>query len=258
MQIDWFTIVAQIVNFLILVGLLKKFLYGPIIRAMDDRERRIASRLEEANTRERQAQEQVQSYREKREDLDRTRDEMLDRAREDAAETRHELIASAREDVQQMQQQWRRALRDEQNSFLSDLRREAGNGICQITTRIMRDLANQRLQDHIVEVFLDRVRDFEGDDREALLEAITDAGGQVMVRTTFELRDEQQEKVTQFLRDRFSEDGKVEFELAEDLICGIELRSGGRRLGWNVEDYLGALGESLAAALQEEVGRDGE
>jgi hypothetical protein len=36
------------------------------------------------------------------------------------------------------------------------------------------------------------------------------------------------------------------------------LRSGGRRLGWNVEDYLGALGESLAAALQEEVGRDGE
>ena len=49
MQIDWFTVVAQIVNFLTLVGLLKKFLYGPIIRAMDDRERRIASRLEEAN-----------------------------------------------------------------------------------------------------------------------------------------------------------------------------------------------------------------
>ena len=57
MQIDWFTVVAQIVNFLILVWLLKKFLYGPIIRAMDDRERRIASRLEEANARERQAQE---------------------------------------------------------------------------------------------------------------------------------------------------------------------------------------------------------
>jgi len=69
MQIDWFTVVAQIVNFLILVGLLKKFLYGPIIRAMDDRERRIASRLEEANARERQAQEEVQSYRQKREDL---------------------------------------------------------------------------------------------------------------------------------------------------------------------------------------------
>jgi len=258
MQIDWFTVVAQIVNFLILVGLLKKFLYGPIIRAMDDRERRIASRLEEANARERQAQEEVQSYREKRECLDRTRDEMLDRAREVAEKTRHELIASAREEVRQLQEQWRESLRDEQESFLNDLRREAGGAICAIAARIMRDLANQRLQDHIVEVFLDRVKDFGGEDRDALVDAIARADGQVAVRTTFELDREQQERVTQFVRDSFSEDGKVEFERSDDLICGIELRSGGRRLGWNVEDYLHALGKSLGAALEEEIGSDGE
>ena len=36
---DWFTVIAQIINFLILVALLKRFLYGPIIRAMERRER---------------------------------------------------------------------------------------------------------------------------------------------------------------------------------------------------------------------------
>jgi F-type H+-transporting ATPase subunit b len=48
MLIDWFTVVAQIINFLILVALLKHFLYGRIIKAMDQREERINSRLEEA------------------------------------------------------------------------------------------------------------------------------------------------------------------------------------------------------------------
>ena len=38
MQIDWFTLLAQIVNFLLLVWLLKHFLYGRVVRAMDERE----------------------------------------------------------------------------------------------------------------------------------------------------------------------------------------------------------------------------
>ncbi len=48
MLINWFTVLAQIVNFLILVYLLKRFLYGPIIRAMQEREKKIARRLQDA------------------------------------------------------------------------------------------------------------------------------------------------------------------------------------------------------------------
>ena len=49
MHIDWLTVVAQIVNFLVLVYLLKRFLYGPILQAMDDRQAGIAARLQEAD-----------------------------------------------------------------------------------------------------------------------------------------------------------------------------------------------------------------
>jgi F-type H+-transporting ATPase subunit b len=37
MLIDWFTVGAQVLNFLILVWLLKRFLYGPILDAIDAR-----------------------------------------------------------------------------------------------------------------------------------------------------------------------------------------------------------------------------
>ena len=48
MHIDWFVFFAQIVNFLILVWLLKKFLYSRIIKAIDDREAKITATFEEA------------------------------------------------------------------------------------------------------------------------------------------------------------------------------------------------------------------
>jgi F-type H+-transporting ATPase subunit b len=50
MLIDWFTVGAQVVNFLILVWLLKRFLYKPILHAIDERERRIAKELADADT----------------------------------------------------------------------------------------------------------------------------------------------------------------------------------------------------------------
>ena len=45
MHIDWFVLFCQVFNFLLLVYLLKRFLYGRIIKAMDDREAKIAARF---------------------------------------------------------------------------------------------------------------------------------------------------------------------------------------------------------------------
>jgi F-type H+-transporting ATPase subunit b len=48
MLIDWFTVGAQVLNFLILVWLMKRFLYQPILDAIDAREQRIAAELANA------------------------------------------------------------------------------------------------------------------------------------------------------------------------------------------------------------------
>ncbi|HMR03616.1 MAG TPA: F0F1 ATP synthase subunit B, partial [Candidatus Competibacter phosphatis] len=56
MQIDWFTVAAQIVNFLLLVWLLKRFLYRPVLDAMAARQQKIAAALEEAQAKTQQAE----------------------------------------------------------------------------------------------------------------------------------------------------------------------------------------------------------
>ena len=65
MQIDWLTTGAQIINFLVLLWLLKRFLYQPVIRAMDRREEKIAHRIREAEHREQTATAQAQAFQDK-------------------------------------------------------------------------------------------------------------------------------------------------------------------------------------------------
>ena len=48
MSIDWITVAAQVANFLVLVWLLKRFLYRPILDGIDAREAEIAGRMQVA------------------------------------------------------------------------------------------------------------------------------------------------------------------------------------------------------------------
>ena len=63
MHIDWFVFLAQIFNFLLLMYLLKRFLFGRIIKAMDDREAKIAARFQEAEELKLKASEEADALR---------------------------------------------------------------------------------------------------------------------------------------------------------------------------------------------------
>ena len=77
MLIDWFTVIAQIVNFLILVWLLQRFLYRPILDAIDAREKRIAAALTEAEANKEEAQKERDAFQHQNEEFSRQRASLL-------------------------------------------------------------------------------------------------------------------------------------------------------------------------------------
>jgi len=98
MLIDWFTVGAQALNFLILMWLLKRYLYKPMLRAIDARERRIADELADAKAKKVEAQSECDEFRRKNADFDQQRAELLSLATEDAKVERQRLLDAARKD----------------------------------------------------------------------------------------------------------------------------------------------------------------
>jgi F-type H+-transporting ATPase subunit b len=84
MLIDWFTVAAQLVNFLILVWLLKHFLFKPITNAIDTREKRIATELANADAKKADAEKERVAFEKKNQDFDQQRTALMNKATEDA------------------------------------------------------------------------------------------------------------------------------------------------------------------------------
>lgn len=243
MQIDWITVSAQIVNFLILVWLLKRFLYQPVIRAMERREQRIADRLNEAQQREQQAGEQVQRYQDKSDELEQRREEILTKAKEEAEQQKKQLPSEAREEVSEKRDSWQRQADQEKEDFLGNLRRQVAESVQTIARKTLRDLADAGLEEQLAHRFIERLKSLDKKARQAL----ADSSEPARIASAFELDSAVRGRLTRAIHEQLAEGIEVDYTQSPELLCGIELSRGSQRLDWNLADYM----EELEAGINE-------
>jgi len=248
MLIDWFTVAAQIVNFLVLVALMKYFLYERIVRTIDEREKHIVQRLAEADEKNKEAERAVEQARARILEQERKADEMMIHAQQEADTQRDQMVRKAREAVRDLETKWHQDLERERQSFLAELRRRAGVEILSVTRRALADLACADVQHCAVQVFLDKLRSFDA----AALHELADH--ELVVASALELPDETKREIRYVLENRLGGAIQVAFERASSMSWGIELRGNGRRIGWNSSTYVDALEENLKEVLEHHSG----
>ena len=250
MLIDWFTVVAQIINFLILVWLLKHFLYDRVIQAMDAREEKVRARLESAEEKEKESENAAEDYRRKNQEIDKKRKEMLDRAKKEAENQRKELIRQAREDVDHLRSKWEESVQQEKASFLLQLKQLAGQQVVAVSRRALKDLADAELEEQCIAVFLNRLKKMNQEKRNQIIQALQGNGRQAVVRSGFEISSSDRQKITKALHDYLSKEVEVQYETDAAMIAGVEIKSSGQKLTWSIGSYLGDLEARAREALE--------
>ena len=250
MNIDWFTFAAQIVNFLILVALLRWLLYGRIVRAMKSREEKIANQFKEADQKRAEAEQEVDEYEEKTRQLDQQRETLLQEARREADEEQQRLLREAREEVDRQRDQWQEAYHRDRDDVLVDVRRQAGRMGLATARRTLSQLAGAELETRMCDTFAEQLPNLDDQQREEIAQHLADGDAKVSVRSAFDVPDPQRKQLREIIRETFGYDGQVAFEDSSSLVCGLELDVGGYSFGWNVNDFLSDLETELDERLQ--------
>ena len=151
MPIDWFTVIAQAINFLILVWLLQRFLYKPILHAIDEREKGIANQLADAEAKKAEAQHELDDFRHKNETFDQGRAALLKNATDEAKAERQRLVDEARKDADALRAKRQEGLRTEQQNLSQDIVRWTQKEVFAIAKKTLSDLAATSLEERMSE-----------------------------------------------------------------------------------------------------------
>ncbi len=259
MLIDWFTVVAQIVNFAILLLLLRRFLYRPILRAMQEREQKIVARLQEAERIQAEADRLAEEYRRKHQEIDTARQQLLTAAREEAERTRAEQLRRIRAETDEVRRRWHHAVQNEKADFLGDLKRRAAAQTHAVMRNALADLAGVDLERHVVRRFVEQLRTLDDNMRRVMAGQDNDAQADpdpqpIIVCSAFELSNDLRQAVEQGIHEHIADNAdiarrRVIFTVEPELLCGIELRTPGYKIAWSLESYLDALEEHMSAVF---------
>ncbi len=249
MLIDWFTVGAQALNFIVLVWLMKRFLYKPILNAIEARESRIAKELADANAKRSEATKERDQFEKKNADLDRQRTELLSRATEDANTERQRLLDQARQVADALTTQRQEALKSEARDLTQAIALQTQHEVFSIARKTLDDLANTSLEERVTETFVREVHALGGQAKQLLGDALKSGSSPARVRSAFDLPADQQATIQRALSEAFSSEILLRFETVPHLICGIELAAGGQKISWSIAGYLTSMEQGLSGLL---------
>jgi F-type H+-transporting ATPase subunit b len=252
MMFDWFTVGAQALNFLVLVWLMKRFLYKPILDAVDAREKRIALALADAALKQTTAQKERDEFQMKNEDFDRQRNELLGQAKDEAKAERQRLLDEARHVADTLRAKKQDALANELQTLHQDIARRSREEVFAVAKKVLTDLAGLSLEERMGEVFTRRLRELDDEARAGLASALKTSSDTVHVRSTFDLPATRRDDIQQALNESLSSDIQIQFDTTPDLISGIELTANGWKVPWNIADTLGSLEERVGELIKEQ------
>lgn len=249
MLINWFTVVAQVINFLVLVWLLRRFLYKPILDAIDAREKGIAAQLAEAEAKKADAQKERDDFQHKNEAFDKERAELLKKATDDANAERQKLLDQARQDADTLRAKRQEALQNEQLHLSQKIIRWTQKEVFGITRKALSDLANASLEERMSEAFVGRLRALNGTAKDQLITAFKNSPQPAQIRSAFQMPQEQRSVVESAVKEMFAVETPVQFETVPELVGGIELSVNGQKVAWSIAEYLTTLEKSASELL---------
>ncbi|QDT97168.1 F0F1 ATP synthase subunit delta [Gimesia aquarii] len=258
MSIDWFTFIAQILNFLVLVWLLTHFLYKPIINAMSEREKQMAMEHEKTLTAQQQAESEAENYQLKTEELAHAKDDLLADAGKEIQHWKEEHLNQARAEVDQAKTEWYRTLSRERHSFIREARLLISNHIQKMSRRILTELANVDIQQQTIDIFLKEIEKIDTQQKQRIISLLDSTKHRVLVESAFALGKTDLEKVRTFLHQFLGEELAIEFREKSELICGMELHVAGYKVAWSIQESLEELEEEFVRSLNEEMTLESE
>tara|TARA_R110002051_G_scaffold104456_3_gene177151 strand:- start:20473 stop:21255 length:783 start_codon:yes stop_codon:yes gene_type:complete len=253
MKINWFTLIAQIINFLVLMWLLKRYLYNPILNAIDLRENKIVAQLKDAEAKKAEAEKERDEFNKKNETFERQKGELMQKAIVESNEEGRKLKEEARNEANVLKAKLEKNIQDSQENRNLEIAQKIQQEVVAIAKKTLTDLSSASLEEQSVLTFIKRINELKEDEKQKMISTLTSRKNPILVKSAFKLSTKLQTEIQQSINAVLDEESQFQFKIAPELISGIELSANGYKLSWSISEYINSLEKSMNDSAQENI-----
>jgi len=246
MKINWFTLIAQVINFLVLMWLLKRYLYKPILKAIDERENKILEQLKDAEAKKTEAEKERDEFDQKNKIFDKKKAEMMQKVISETNAEEQKLKEKVRDEVNSLKTKLERAVLYEQEKRDDEITQKIEKEVLAITRKALADLSSVSLEEQSVNTFIHNIKALSEDEKKGILSEIKSGTDPILIESAFELPSKLKLAIEKSISAILGTTCQFEFKTLSELISGIQLTANGYRLSWNVSAYLNSFEKSIS------------
>lgn len=238
MELNWSTFVLEIINFLILVWILKRFLYKPVLDVIARRRAGIEQTLAEAKTLHANAKALQDQYEHRLQDWEQERQQSRDSLQTDIETERTRLMEEVRRSLDQEQEKAR--VSEQRRLQLSTNKAEETALMqgAQFATQLLTSAVGPELEDRLLKLLIDDLGRLSSKRLAQLRGNLGETPSEIRIASAYPLTETQRQTLEQALKDTTQLNLPFRYEQDDALLAGLHISIGTWVLGINVRDEL--------------------
>ena len=238
MELNWSTFLLEIINFLVLVWILKRFLYRPILSILGKRRQNIQQSLSEATERHAQAIELEQQYKQRLDDWSLEKQQLMQALQQEIQAERTQKLEQLNSELTHEREKTIVVEQRRQVEKLAQYQHTAHQQGARFASRLLSAVASRELESRLFELFITTFDELNKERKETLHNACENSSKTMTVTSAFGLSSSQQQQLEKKLKVLCNRPVKIEYEIDPQLLAGLRLLIGSSVLGINLQDEL--------------------
>lgn len=247
MQINWFEIVAQMINFFILLFLLHKLFYKPVTNAMEKRQESITNKQNEADAKMKDAKKLITTYEDKMAGIEEKKKDILENVKQEALEKKEKLIENYKKEAKEKGNEYLNEIEEEKENFLNELRKSLGKNAVQIASNILKIISEDDLKEKVFHSFIEKINSL---DEESLSTEIPSDNKDIILISSEGISEVQREQLEKQLKEKIGDFKSISYSVEDNLILGYELKLETLTIHTNIKKYLDEAEKNILNTLE--------
>jgi len=244
-DLDWTTFILEIINFLVLVWILQRFLYKPVMNVVAQRRAAISKNLEEAQATQNAATSLKEQYENRLNDWQKEREDARQKLHDEIEAERQKLLEQLQAELAEQRQKEQVLANRRNENLLREAQQQALLLSEQFAAKLLQRLADSSVEGRLLDMLLEDLAGLPEAQRKTLVDAQRKASTAVQAVSAFPLNDEQRQRLLNALQELLGTPINCEFREDPALLAGVSVYIGPQRLQANLKEELRFFGDTL-------------